>query len=187
LPFQKTEISGVQLFTPTVFEDNRGFFFESFKSEEVSQGFGPFIVEQVNNSMSGMGVIRGIHFSKNPPGQSKFVSVQSGSIYDVAIDLRSLSSTFGKWQGFFLSSDNNQSLILGNGIGHAFLSLEDNTRVNYLCDSSYQPEKEFAINPTTAGINWREIALSRDIDEFYISEKDKSAPDFVDSRHLWFD
>lgn len=186
MPFRKTEISGVQLFEPNVFEDERGFFFESFKSSEVASEFGAFAVEQINNSMSRRGVIRGIHFKRSPLGQAKFVSVQSGSIYDVAIDLRESSSTFGRWQGFLLSALNNQSLLLSRGIGHAFLALEDGSRVNYLCDSPYEPEKEFAISPKTAGINWDEIALDHGITEYHFSKKDEIAPHFDDSRHLWF-
>lgn len=187
MPFRKTEILGVKLFDPSVFEDERGFFYESFKSSGVTSEFGAFAVEQVNNSMSRRGVIRGIHFKRSPRGQAKFVSVQSGSIYDVAIDLRKSSPTFGKSKGFLLSALNNQSLLLSKGIGHAFLALEDGSRVNYLCDSHYEPEMEFAINPKTAGINWDEISLRHGITEFYLSEKDKAAPHFDDSRHLWFD
>jgi dTDP-4-dehydrorhamnose 3,5-epimerase len=186
MPFEKTEIDGLQIFTPKIYEDARGFFYESFTAQGLSLAFAPFVVAQVNNSLSGKGVIRGIHFTKPPPGQSKFVSVFAGSIFDVAIDLRKSSRTFGNWQGFLLSAENNQSLLIGNGIGHAFLALENETRISYLCDSGYEPSKEFGIHPMTAGIAWEENARKFGITEFSLSEKDQIAPDFADAAELWF-
>ena len=187
MPFQKTEISGVQLFRPTVFEDSRGAFFESFKSEEICEEFGPFVVEQMNNSVSRKGVIRGVHFKRNPPGQVKFVSVHFGAIFDVVIDLRKSSPTFQEWQGFLLSAENKQSLLIGNGVGHAFLSLETGARVSYLCNSPFEPEKEFNINPMNAGIDWAEVALAHGISKFDVSERDQGAPALADSENLWFE
>lgn len=179
MPFQPTEIQGVSLFVPEVFEDNRGHFFESFRQDKTLEETGfNFEVKQVNTSLSKRGVLRGIHFKKNPPGQAKFVSVSHGKILDLAIDLRQSSKTFGHWQAFELSEKNNRSLLLGYGIGHAFLSLEDNTRVSYLCDSVFEPEIEFSINPLKAGINWQELAKPFGISEFAVSDKDLAGDDF---------
>lgn len=187
MPYQSTEIEGVFLFTPQVFEDSRGHFFESFRQDRTLEETGiNFEVKQVNTSLSKRGVLRGVHFKKNPPGQAKFVSVSQGKILDIAIDLRKRSKTFGHWQAFTLSQENNQSLLLGYGLGHAFLALEDNTEVGYLCDSVFQPEIEFGINPLEAGIDWHELAKPYGVSEFVVNEKDFSAPGLKDAQHLLF-
>ena len=176
LNYSQTGIDGVHLFTPKIFEDERGQFFEAFRPDKtlLETGF-DFRVAQVNTSVSIRGTLRGIHFKKAPPGQAKFVSVSQGKILDIAIDLRQSSSTFGNWQAFELSAENNQSLLLGYGIGHAFLALEDNTKVSYLCDSVFQPEIEFGINPLEAGIDWQQLAKPYGVAEFVVSEKDLAA------------
>ena len=188
MPYQKTNIKDVFLFTPQVFEDSRGHFLESFRQDKTLEETGfNFEVIQVNTSLSKRGVLRGIHFKKNPPGQAKFVSVSQGKILDLAIDLRQSSSTFGRWQAFELSQENSQSLLLGYGIGHAFLALEDNTKVNYLCDSVFEPEIEFGISPLEAGINWRELAKPYGINKFLISDKDSQALPIGNSKVVLFD
>ena len=188
MPYQSTEIEGVFLFTPQVFEDSRGHFFESFRKDKTLEETGfNFEVKQVNTSISKRGVLRGIHFKKNPPGQAKFVSVTSGSTIDVVFDLRKSSPTFGKWQAFRLTSRNLHSLFVGNGIGHAFLATEDQTQVSYLCDSVFQPELEHGINPLSAGISWHSLAKHYEITEFRVSERDQKALNFQDAEHLFFD
>lgn len=185
--FQRTSIEGVFLFKPDVHSDDRGLFFESFRHDRTFEETGfNFEVKQVNTSLSKRGVLRGIHFKKNPPGQAKFVCVSQGRILDLAIDLRQGSSTFCHWQAFELSDENNQGLLLGYGIGHAFLALEENTKVTYLCDSVFEPEIEFGINPVEAGIDWRELAKPWDISEFSISQKDFAAPGLGDATDLLF-
>jgi dTDP-4-dehydrorhamnose 3,5-epimerase len=187
MAYVKTNIRDVFLFTPIVFEDSRGYFFESFRQDKTLEETGfNFEVRQVNTSLSKRGVLRGIHFKKNPPGQAKFVSVSQGKILDLAIDLRQSSNTFGQWQAFELSQENNHSLLLGYGIGHAFLALEDNTKVSYLCDSVFEPEIEFGINPLDAGINWQELAAPFGVSDFVVNEKDFSAPGLNDAQHLLF-
>lgn len=188
MPYQKTNIKDVFLFTPQVFEDSRGHFFESFRQDKTLEETGfNFEVKQVNTSLSKRGVLRGIHLKKNPPGQAKFVSVGQGKILDLAIDLRKGSGTFGHWQAFELSQENNQSLLLGYGIGHAFLALENNTKVSYLCDSVFEPEIEFGINPLKAGIDWQELAKPYGVSEFVVNEKDAVAPGLRDAGELLFD
>lgn len=187
MPYERTEIEGVFLFKPKVLEDPRGNFFESFRRDVTLQETGfDFIVAQVNNSLSAKGALRGIHFKQYPPGQAKFISVTAGAVFDVAIDLRRSSPTFGQWQAFELSAINKHSLLLCYGIGHAFLALEDNTRVTYLCDSVFEPELEHGINPLSAGIDWQKFANRRSISEFTMSEKDKLAPKFDNSEKLFF-
>jgi len=187
VPYQNTEIDGVFLFAPKVFGDSRGEFYESFRSKQTLDETGViFNVAQINNSISSRGVIRGIHFKQSPPGQQKFVSVFSGAIIDIAIDLRRSSPTFKKWQAFELNDSNRQSLLLGNGIGHAFLSLQDETKVTYLCDTVFQPEKEHGINPMSAGIDWGHLALSKGISTWLLSDKDRNAPDLNEVETLLF-
>jgi len=184
--YKKTSIQGVLVFQPNVHTDHRGLFYESFRQDEVRDIGFDFTVAQVNNSVSQKGALRGIHFKKNPPGQQKFVSVTRGTIYDVVIDLRKSSSTFGKWQGFELSDRNRHSLLIGNGIGHAFLSLEDDTAVSYLCDTVFEPTSEFVIHPLSAGVDWDSVAQEHDISNFRLSPKDETAPEFEDSANLLF-
>ena len=187
MPYQPTEIEGVFLFTPQIFEDHRGHFFESFRQDKTLEETGfDFEVKQVNTSLSKGGVLRGIHFKKNPPGQAKFVSVSQGKVLDLAIDLRQSSKTFGHWQAFELSQENNHSLLIGYGIGHAFLALEDNTKVSYLCDSVFEPEIEFVINPLEAGINWEDLAMRFGVSDFVVNKKDFSAPGINEAQHLLF-
>ena len=187
MPYQNTAIEGVVLFTPNVFGDSRGEFYESFRSDQTFEETGlEFSVAQVNNSVSSKGVLRGIHFKENPPGQQKFVTVTSGAIVDVAIDLRRSSATFRKWQAFELNEENRHSLLIGNGIGHAFLSLQDNTKVTYLCDSVFEPEKEHGISPLTAGIDWEQLVSRFGISEVLMSDKDRNAPKLDEAERLLF-
>ncbi len=187
MTYSKTKIQGLFLFTPTVLEDSRGHFFESFRPDTLlDETRMQFKLAQVNNSLSNKGVLRGIHFKQDPPGQAKMVSVMSGSIIDVAIDLRKSSPTFGAWEAFELNAASNNSLFLGRGLGHAFLALEDNTRVSYLCDSVFEPDKEHSVNPLEAGIDWAKLSKDRAIPEFHMSDKDSSAPKLADATHLLF-
>ena len=173
--YSATKISEVFLFEPKVFIDDRGFFFESFKPEQLERQTGyRFTVAQVNNSISEAGVLRGLHFKQSPPGQAKFVSVIRGAIIDAVVDLRTDSPTYLQWQTFELNANNRNSLFIGNGIGHAFLSLEDNTTVSYLCDTPFEPELEHSINPLTVGIDWQQFLpdLSMNLN---LSDKDLRA------------
>lgn len=173
--YSATNISEVFLFEPKVFIDDRGFFFESFKPEQLERQTGyRFNVAQVNNSISEAGVLRGLHFKQSPPGQAKFVSVIRGAIIDAVVDLRRDSPTYLQWQTFELNANNRNSLFIGNGIGHAFLSLEDNTTVSYLCDTPFEPELEQSINPLTVGIDWQQFLpdLSMNLN---LSDKDLRA------------
>ena len=188
MSFSKTFIDGVHLFEPRVFKDERGSFHEAFRLDKTARETGfDFGVAQVNNSVSQKGTIRGIHFKRYPPGQAKFVSVHRGGIIDVAVDLRKSSPTFGRHQAFELNAENNKSLLLGYGIGHAFLSLEDSTLVSYLCDSVFEPEIEFGVNPLGASIDWAELARPFGIERFVISEKDKLSGTLMESRDVLFD
>lgn len=171
------QISGCWVFTPRSFADERGTFFEWFQdstfTNEVSSDFK---IAQANCSMSAKGVIRGIHFAKQPPGQAKYVTCFSGSVFDVVVDLRKNSPTFGKWDSVILQAGKPQALYIPSGIGHAFMSLEDNSTFVYLCDQRYNPGNEYDINPfdKTIGIQWPANI------EPVLSEKDLEGSSFLD-------
>lgn len=171
----ESTISGVFVGELEIFDDDRGVFFEFFKSSEFETNFGnEFKVSQVNCSISKRGVLRGIHFAKNPPGQGKYVSCVTGSVFDVFVDLRKNSPTFGRWDSVYLNSNRPQIVYIPSGIGHAFLSLENQSTFFYLCDKNYNPSNEFAINPFDKQLN---ISWPAGF-EIQLSKKDQQAQSF---------
>jgi len=157
MPFIQTEIEGLLLFEPRLFEDERGYFYESFNQQEFHKASGinlPFV--QDNHSYSKYGVLRGLHFQKPPFDQAKLIKVVKGEIYDVAVDIRKNSPTFGKWQGFKLSDENKKQLYLPRGFAHGFVVLSEVAEVLYKCDNFYAPQSEGGIiyNDSTLAIDW---------------------------------
>jgi dTDP-4-dehydrorhamnose 3,5-epimerase len=148
MSFTPLKIEGSWVFTPKKFPDERGSFHEVFKLSLLSEtlGFG-FDVKQVNQSVSKAGVIRGIHWADVPPGQAKYVFCSKGSIWDVVVDIRVGSPTFGQFDGEVISAENGKCVLIREGLGHVFLSLEDDTVVNYLCSEPFSPSTEYGINP----------------------------------------
>jgi len=148
MSFTPLKIQGSWVYTPTRYDDDRGSFQEVFKLDLIRETLGRgFEVKQVNQSVSKAGVIRGIHWADVPPGQAKYVSCPRGAIWDVVVDIRVGSPTFGQWDGAVLSAENGKCLLIEEGLGHVFLSLEDDTVVNYLCSEPYNPTGEHGINP----------------------------------------
>lgn len=171
-------IKGSWLISTEKFSDSRGMFREWLPNSACKEIFGKSLeVAQANFSVSKKGTLRGIHYSLAPEGQAKLVTCLTGKIFDVVVDLRSNSETFGKWHGVILSAENPQSLYVGPGLGHAFLAMEDNSGVAYLLSSAYNKEMEHGINPmdTEIGIAWPEL-------EFLLSDKDAEAPLLKDAR-----
>jgi dTDP-4-dehydrorhamnose 3,5-epimerase len=167
-------IDGAWVAESPVWSDERGFFREWFKSEEVLAATGiNFSIQQANISQSQHGVIRGIHYSLAPRGQAKWITCVSGSIQDVIVDIRPDSKTFGQWVDVELKGDSGQAVFISEGLGHGFLALEDNTAVAYLVSTPFSPTDEFEINPLDEkiGINW-----GMELDSLKISNKDKIAP-----------
>ena len=167
-------IEGVWIAESTVWSDERGFFREWFKAEDVKSATGrDFGIEQANFSLSSSGTLRGIHYSIAPRGQAKWITCVSGSIKDVIVDIRINSQTFGQWVEVELNGGSGKAIFISEGLGHSFLALEDNTAVTYLVSTPYSPSDEFEINPLDAkiGINW-----GMELSELKISDKDKSAP-----------
>lgn len=137
---RELSIPGAWEFTPRLLGDSRGVFYESFKASEFEKTVGrPFELLQVNISTSAAGVLRGIHYTENPPGQAKYVTCVRGAFLDVVVDLRRDSPTFGKWDAVVIDDVERKSVFLTEGLGHALLSLEDDSTVNYLCSLEYSP------------------------------------------------
>lgn len=166
-----------------VHEDERGHFLEVFRRDKLRSATGfDFDTAQVNSSLSRKGVLRGFHYKENPPGQAKLVSVMSGAIYDVALDMRPDSPTFGRWHGVEQRAASGQALLIQSGLAHAFLALEPNTVIVYLNDSPYQPEIEHAIHPLTVGVDWQSVANRYGIEELVVNDRDLNAPTWQEIR-----
>lgn len=173
MSIESLEIPGAWVYTPRQFADERGTFFEWFQDSEYIEAAGhDFQLAQANCSISRKGVLRGIHFANFPPGQRKYVTCLTGSALDVLVDLRIDSPTFGQWQSVNLDTADRKVVSIPNGVGHAFMALEDNTTIVYLCDQRYNPTNEREINPLDPeiGIEW-----PLGIDPI-LSQKDLNAP-----------
>jgi dTDP-4-dehydrorhamnose 3,5-epimerase len=174
-------IHGAYVFEPVRFTDPRGHFQENFKLSTLADELGvSFNVKQVNQSVSAKGVIRGIHFADNPPGQAKYVSCPKGKVWDVVVDLRPKSPTFGTWEGVKLTETNGKSVFISEGLGHAFLSLEEDSVVSYLCSEEYNPTTERQIYPLDQDLNIEFTAAGEPfgLENFLLSDQDKFAPTF---------
>jgi dTDP-4-dehydrorhamnose 3,5-epimerase len=184
MPFQPMGIQGAFVFKPVRHEDSRGHFQESFRLSSLDKELGlDFEVKQVNQSTSAQGVIRGIHFADNPPGQAKYLNCLKGAIWDVVVDLRTGSPTFGKWEGIEISADNGKSVLIAEGLGHGFLSLEAGSVVSYMCSEEYNPKTERQINPLDKdlGIDFSGFGAKFGLTEFLLSEQDKHAQGFKEA------
>jgi dTDP-4-dehydrorhamnose 3,5-epimerase len=163
-------IEGAWIAESTLWNDDRGFLREWFKTEEVYAATGiNFSIQQANISQNQSGVIRGIHYSLVPEGQAKWVTCVAGSLIDVVVDIRPNSPTFKKIEYIQLTPENGVSVLVGAGLGHGFESLEDKTSISYLLSSKYSADLEFGIHPfdTDLAINWRV-----NTDEPIVSSKD---------------
>jgi dTDP-4-dehydrorhamnose 3,5-epimerase len=175
--FQPLGIQGAWVAGSPVWDDYRGFFCEWFKYDEISASTGiDFIVKQANFSLSDQGVIRGIHYSLIPGGQSKWITCVSGSVTDVVVDLRIDSPTFKKVEYVDLRQDDGKAVLVGPGLGHGFYSKENESGIAYLLNSPYNPEHEYEISPNDPelAIKWAPAGLEEE--SHVISAKDRSAP-----------
>jgi dTDP-4-dehydrorhamnose 3,5-epimerase len=181
MPFIPLSIEGAWVHEPQIIEDLRGDFRESFKRSEIESALGrTFNVKQSNLSRSHAGVLRGIHWADTPPGQAKYVSCVAGRIIDFVVDIRKGSSTFGQWEGIELTPENGKSVLISEGLGHAFLALQNDSLVSYLCSEEYEPLRERCLNPIGEGLSipFRNFFLG----ELIISDKDATSPSFNE----WF-
>ena len=178
MKIKETGFEGLYIIQPKVFSDSRGYFFESFKLETFLMAGIPFNPVQDNESRSVYGVIRGLHYQLNPFAQAKLIRVVVGKIYDVAVDLRKNSLTFGKWYGVELDSENKTQFFIPKGFAHGFSVLSDIAVIQYKCDNLYQPqyEKGISVEDPDLAIDW----LIENI-EPVISNKDQNQPRFRDA------
>lgn len=166
---EKTFIKDLLIISPKVFEDNRGYFLESYNKKDLASLLNVDFVQD-NESKSQKNVLRGLHFQRPPHAQGKLVRVITGSVLDVAVDLRNNSTTYGKYFKHVLSAENKNQLYIPEGFAHGFLVLEDETIFSYKCTRYYNKESEESLlwNDSTLNINW-------EIEDPIISEKDKNA------------
>lgn len=171
--FQNTKISGLTLITPFYAPDDRGFLSKTFERSIFEANGIKLSPWEELRSYSHKGVLRGLHFQKKH-SQDKLVQVLHGAAYDVAVDLRKGSETFGQWEGFYLSAENRNLLYIPKGFAHGFLALEDNTLFSYLCGDQFDPESD-------GGVRWNDPQLAvkwplEQIGQPILSEKDAHLP-----------
>ncbi|MBJ7288706.1 dTDP-4-dehydrorhamnose 3,5-epimerase [Williamsia sp.] len=172
-------IAGAWEFTPVQRPDPRGVFLEAFKAPVLGDLVGhEFSLAQVNISVSAAGVLRGVHFADTPPGQAKYVTCSRGAVLDVVVDIRVGSTTFGKWDSVVLDDVDRRAVYLSEGLGHAFLSLADDSTVAYFCSTGYNPAGEHGIHPLdpAIGIDWPVVGRDGSPLEVSLSDKDTVAP-----------
>jgi dTDP-4-dehydrorhamnose 3,5-epimerase len=183
MPFTQTPIKDLVIFEPRVFEDERGYFFESYNQKLFEENGIDTKFIQDNQSKSSLGVLRGIHFQKPPFAQAKLVRVLSGKVLDVAVDLRPESATFGEYFAIELTAENKKQLFIPRGFGHGFVVLSQTAEFAYKCDNLYSKEHESGIiyNDSDLKIDWQ-IETS----ELIISDKDQQLKSFVEFKNSLF-
>ena len=172
---RELDVPGAWEITPAVHGDSRGLFFEWL----TDHGFRAFAghrldVRQANCSVSSAGVLRGLHFAQLPPSQAKYVTCVSGSVFDVVVDVRLGSPTFGRWASVLLDDTDRRTIYISEGLAHGFLALQDNSTVMYLCSSEYNPQREHTICATdpALAIDWPQV----DGTGPRLSDRDAAAP-----------
>ena len=175
--FNETKIKDVYIIDVKTFGDNRGYFMETYKESDFKEAGLIYNFVQDNQSSSRKGVLRGLHFQKTHP-QAKLVRVLKGEVFDVAVDLRKDSPTYGQWVGVVLSEENKRQFMIPRGFAHGFVVMSDYAEFAYKCDELYHPEDEGGIiwNDPAIGIEWPEVG------EIILSEKDKVHPSLKDSK-----
>ncbi|MFL0572779.1 dTDP-4-dehydrorhamnose 3,5-epimerase [Priestia megaterium] len=179
----KTKFEDAILIEPKVFGDHRGFFTESYNKEMFQQNGIDMDFIQDNHSLSQQpGTLRGMHYQLNDKAQTKLVRVTRGAIYDVILDIRKGSPTYGEWQGFIISADNKRQLLVPKGFAHGFCTIVENTEVQYKVDELYSPEHD-------RGIAWNDPALNIDwpFNNPVLSDKDTKHPTLAeaDNNFTW--
>lgn len=175
--FEETKIKGVYIIDVKTYGDDRGYFMETYKESDFASAGLNYRFVQDNQSSSKKGVLRGLHFQKEHP-QAKLVRVLSGEVFDVAVDLRKDSETYGQWVGVLLSAENHRQFMIPRGFAHGFAVVSDYAEFAYKCDELYHPEDEGGIawNDPDVAIEWP------DVGEVILSEKDKKNPTLAECR-----
>jgi dTDP-4-dehydrorhamnose 3,5-epimerase len=175
---RELKIPGAFELTPRVFPDERGVFVSPYQEEPFVKAVGhPLRLAQSNHSRSRRGSVRGLHFADVPPGQAKYVYCPSGALLDVVVDIRVGSPTFGVWDAVRLDPEDFRAVYVPEGLGHAFVALEDDTVISYLCSTPYNPAAEHAVSPLdpALGLPWPDDM------ELLLSPKDESAPTLAEA------
>lgn len=173
----ETGIPDLVIIEPKVFGDHRGYFFESYSRQQFEEHGLDYEFIQDNESFSSYGVLRGLHFQKPPYAQTKLVRVIQGKVWDVAVDCRKGSPTYGEWRGVELSDENKRQFLVPQGFAHGFVVLSETATFAYKCDNFYAPDHEggIAYNDANLNIDWK-----IEKDSIRLSEKDEKNPIFVD-------
>ncbi len=173
--FIETKIKGLIIIEPTIFEDKRGFFLETYNKVKFEKAIGKVSFVQDNESKSSKGVLRGLHFQKPPYDQAKLIRCVEGKVLDVAVDIRKNSKTYGKYISVELSGENKRQLLVPSGFAHGFLVLSESAIFAYKVDNNYSPDCDAGIiwNDPTLNIQW-----GIDNEEVLVSEKDSKLPSF---------
>jgi dTDP-4-dehydrorhamnose 3,5-epimerase len=176
----ETGFDGLIVIKPTIFADSRGYFFESYNQNDLKKAGIKFNPVQDNESKSTKGVIRGLHYQLLPYAQSKLIRVIEGKIFDVALDLRKASRTFGRWFGVDIDCETKQQVFIPAGFAHGFSVLSDSAVIQYKCDNLYNPEYERGIqlNDPELDINWKLGSITP-----VVSAKDLKHPLFKDAEY----
>jgi dTDP-4-dehydrorhamnose 3,5-epimerase len=177
---RELSVPGAWEITPQVHRDERGTFTEWFTESAFGAMTGHrFDLRQANCSVSAAGVLRGLHFAQLPPGQAKYVTCVRGAVFDVVVDIRVGSPTYGQWDSVLLDDVNRRSIYLSEGLAHGFLALEDQSTVMYLCSTPYAPQREHTIAATdpAIGIEWPLSAA-----QLLLSGRDAEAPSLAEVR-----
>ena len=172
-----TKIPDVKVITPDIFKDDRGYFFESFNQKNFNEAIGSKInFVQDNESKSKKGVLRGMHYQKQPFSQGKLIHVNHGEIFDVALDIRKDSPSYGEWVSEILSADNKKQLWIPEGFAHGFLALSEEAKVMYKTTQFYSKnhEKIIKFNNKKFNIKWPEMT------QYFLSDNDKNAVSLID-------
>ncbi|MFA5711049.1 dTDP-4-dehydrorhamnose 3,5-epimerase [Mycolicibacterium sp.] len=180
MAFRELKIPGSYEITPRLHSDARGTFFEWFTDAEFTAFAGHrFDLRQANCSVSSAGVLRGLHFAQLPPSQAKYVTCVRGAVFDVVVDVRVGSATYGQWDAVRLDEQTRNTIYLSEGLAHGFLALEDDSTVMYLCSAGYDPQREHTISPTDPeiGIDWPDTVFGS---SRVISERDAEAPSLAE-------
>lgn len=178
--WRELAVPGAWEITPALHPDRRGTFFEWFTEDRFAAMTGHRLdVRQANCSVSAGGALRGLHFAELPPGQAKYVTCVRGSVFDVVVDIRVGSPTYGRWDSVLLDDITHRSVYLCEGLAHGFLALQDDSTVMYLCSSPYTPKREHTILATdpAIGIEWP-LSASR----LALSDRDAAAPSLAEIR-----
>jgi dTDP-4-dehydrorhamnose 3,5-epimerase len=165
--------------TPVQWADDRGVFLEWYRFDKLAEATGhPILLRQANTSVSKRGVVRGIHFADIPPGQAKYVTATRGAVLDYVIDIRVGSPTFGQWDSVLLDTVDRRAIYLSEGLGHAFVSLEDESTVSYLVTDTFNAGREHGINPLDPEIG---LVFPPAAGEVLLSPKDLEAPSLAEA------